>query len=91
MTAREAPPQLFVEERSANGATSTLREATQDELYRAAMMRGEILAKRHAFACVEAELQRVLSRCDHKVVHDVPGYAYDVRLCYICGANLGLI
>jgi hypothetical protein len=29
--------------------------------------------------------------CDHRVVYDVLGYPYDVRICFTCGKHRGLV
>lgn len=81
----------FVEVPNPSGVGSICREATRDEIRVAEGLRGKIAAQRHALECAEAELERSLAQCDHRLIFDTPGFAYDIRMCWVCGATRGLI
>ncbi len=84
------PPKLFVEIKEPDG-TNSFRPVTKAERRRAVIRRAH-LAKLHIEAKrIEKEIASLKARCDHAAFYDTPGFGYDVRTCYACGAGLGLI
>lgn len=70
---------------------SSCRVPTEKEKRVGTILKGEIAAKRMAFENAESELKRVQARCKHILRVDEDGFMYDIRTCWVCGANLGLI
>lgn len=34
---------------------------------------------------------KTTGECDHSFIKDIPGHLYDIRVCAVCGAYLGMV
>lgn len=81
--------EVFVEVRK-RGCTD-LRNPTKKEKEEADELRKAIEKAELNLRSAEAELNKLTDKCAHKLVYDVPGHPYDVRMCYVCGGSLGVV
>jgi hypothetical protein len=79
----------FVEVR--DGASSTVRTPTRDEIKNANRRRDQVDKARVALTMAQARLTKLIKACPHDVSVDAPGMEYDHRTCYSCGKDQGLV
>jgi hypothetical protein len=80
---------LFVEIPQKVG--STWREATKEEIEESEKLRKKISAIRSQIEELSKKEKLLVKSCKHYVRYDIRGYEYDIRCCYACEGNLGLI
>lgn len=81
----------FVEYREEGQYGTSLRNPTREELAEAEALKSEIAAASKAYEEAKANLRRLAAGCKHVVSQDTAGFPYDLRRCYTCGANLGVV
>ena len=81
----------FVEYTEKRKHGTKLRDPSAEELAAAEQLKSDILAAREAVTLANNRLRSLLGSCKHVVSQDTAGFPYDVRNCYACGHNQGLI
>lgn len=70
---------------------STLRRATDEEKTAAWARKSKIDELTKAIDVLKDERMALRNACNHKVIHDEPGFEYNIRFCAGCGASMGLV
>jgi len=86
-TSNQSDP--FVEVRE--GAGSTCRDTTPEELAASESLKKQIADARAELEKAESKLKELEQGCQHIVRVDTAGWPYDLRHCHACGELLGSI